>query len=112
MGGESLEAALSALRVHGRIVACGAISSYNDERPRPGPSNLFNFITKRLTMRGLIVSDSLSSRGEFETEVGGYFKTGRLKNKETTVKGIENAVGAFIGLFHGKNLGKMIVELT
>ena len=50
VGGESLEAALSALRVHGRIVARGSISGYNEGRPRPGPSNLFNIITKRLTI--------------------------------------------------------------
>ena len=36
VGGEALEAALSALRVRGRIVACGSISVYNDEKPRPG----------------------------------------------------------------------------
>src|SRR5207248_10942542 len=40
VGGEALEAALSVLRVHGRIIACGSISIYNDEKPRPGPSNL------------------------------------------------------------------------
>src|SRR5208283_1294665 len=57
VGGETLEAALSALRVHGRIIACGAISGYNAETPGRGPSNLFNIITKRLTMKGLIVSD-------------------------------------------------------
>jgi NADPH-dependent curcumin reductase CurA len=50
VGGESLEAALSALRVHGRIVARGSISGYNEGRPRPGPSNPFNIITKRLTI--------------------------------------------------------------
>ena len=66
VGGETLEAALSALRVHGRIIACGAISGYNAETPGRGPSNLFNVITKRLTVRGLIVSDWLDRRGEFE----------------------------------------------
>jgi NADPH-dependent curcumin reductase CurA len=112
VGGETLEAALSALRVHGRIVACGGISGYNEETPRPGPSNLFNFITKRLTMKGLIVSDWLNRHAEFEKEVGGYFQAGALKNKETVVKGIDQAVGAFIGLFHGQNVGKMVVELA
>ena len=52
VGGETLEAALSALRLHGRIIACGAISVYNEEKPLPGPSNLFNMITKRLTIKG------------------------------------------------------------
>jgi NADPH-dependent curcumin reductase CurA len=112
VGGETLEAALSALRVHGRIVACGSISGYNAEKPSPGPSNLFNMIGKRLTMKGLIVSDWLDRRAEFEDEVGGYFKTGKLRNHETVEKGIDRAVGAFIGLFQGRNFGKMIVELA
>ena len=112
VGGKTLEAALSALRVHGRIIACGGISGYNDEKPRPGPSNLFNITTKRLTGKGLMVFDWLDRQCEFEKEVGGYLRSGRLKNKETVVEGIEQAVGAFIGLFEGKNVGKMIVKLA
>ena len=112
VGGETLEAAISALRVHGRIIACGGISGYNEEKPRPGPSNLFNIITKRLTMKGMIVRDWLDRQAEFENEVGGYFKAGKVKHKETVVKGIDKAVGAFIGLFQGQNVGKMVVELA
>jgi len=113
VGGETLEAALSALRVHGRIIACGGISGYNEGNPRPaGPSNLMNIVAKRLTMKGFIVSDWLDRRAEFEQEVGGYFRAGKLKHKETVVKGIDQAVAAFIGLFHGQNIGKMVVELA
>jgi NADPH-dependent curcumin reductase CurA len=112
VGGESLEAALTVLRLHGRIVACGGISGYNAEPPPPGPTNLFNVTTKRLTMKGLIVSDSLNRSGDFENEVGGYFQAGKLRNKETVVEGIDHAVDAFIGLFHGKNTGKMVVKLA
>jgi NADPH-dependent curcumin reductase CurA len=111
VGGETLEAALSALRVHGRIIACGGISGYNDEKPRPGPSNLFNITTKRLTMKGLIVRDWLHRQGEFEKEVGAYLQSGKLKNKETVVEGLDQAEGAFIGLFKGENIGKMVVKL-
>jgi len=111
VGGETLEAALAALRVHGRIIACGGISGYNDDKPRPGPSNLFNMITKRLTMKGFIVSDWLDRQAAFEKEVGGYFRAGKLKNKETVMEGIDNAVDAFLGLFQGKNLGKMVIKL-
>lgn len=112
VGGESLEAALSALRVNGRIIACGGISGYNGTAPRPGPTNLFNMTTKRLTMKGLIVGDWLASKTEFEKEVGGYLRAGRLKDKETVVEGIEKAPAAFIGLFEGENIGKMVVKLT
>ncbi|HEY5996781.1 MAG TPA: NADP-dependent oxidoreductase, partial [Candidatus Deferrimicrobiaceae bacterium] len=83
VGGEALEAALSSLRLHGRIIACGAISTYNNEKPGPGPSNMFNFITKRLTMKGMIVRDWQDRQAEFEKEAGGYFLAGKLKNHET-----------------------------
>jgi NADPH-dependent curcumin reductase CurA len=63
-------------------------------------------------MRGFIVSDWLHRQREFEKEVGGHFRAGRLKNKETVVAGIEHAVGAFIGLFQGRNVGKMVVRLA
>ena len=112
VGGETLEAALSALRVNGRIIACGGIASYNEAKPQPGPANLFNITTKRLTMKGMIVGDWLHRQADFEKEVGGYFRAGKLKNQETVVPGIENAVDAFIGLFAGKNIGKMVVKLA
>jgi NADPH-dependent curcumin reductase CurA len=112
VGGETLQAALSVLRLHGRIIACGAISGYNQDKPQPGPNNLSNIIAKRLTMKGLMVRDWLERRGEFEQEVGDYFRAGKLKSRETVVIGIENAVDAFIGLFAGKNIGKLVVKLV
>ena len=112
VGGETLEAALSAMRVHGRIVACGSISGYNEEKPKPGPNNLFNMIGKRLTMKGMIVGDWMDRRDDFAKEVGGYFRSGNLKNHETVVEGLDKAVEAFIGLFQGQNIGKMIVKLA
>jgi NADPH-dependent curcumin reductase CurA len=112
VGGETLEAALSAMRPRGRIIACGAISVYNDEKPRPGPRNLFNMITKRLTMKGMIVTDWLELGPEFEREMGGYLKIGAVRRKETVVEGIDRAVEAFIGLFSGSNIGKSVVRLA
>lgn len=112
VGGETLEAALSALRVHGRIIACGGISGYNEVKRRPGPSNLMNMTAKRLTMKGLLVFDWMDRRDEFEKEAGGYFRAGKLKNRETVVEGIEKAVDAFLGLFTGQNIGKMVVKLV
>jgi NADPH-dependent curcumin reductase CurA len=39
-------------------------------------------------------------------------RTFTFKNKETVVEGIDHAVDAFLGLFSGKNSGKMVVKLT
>jgi NADPH-dependent curcumin reductase CurA len=112
VGGETLEAAISALKVHGRIIACGGISAYNEKTPGPGPANWFNVTAKRLTIKGMLVRDWLGRQGEFEKEVGGYFRAGKLKSHETVVEGLDQAVGAFIGLFAGKNTGKMVVKLA
>ncbi len=112
VGGDHLEAALSAMRKHGRIVACGAISRYNDETPPLGPRNLSLIIGKRLTIRGFIVSDSLGQMPAFHTEVSGYLAEGRLRAKETVVEGLARAPRAFIDLLRGENIGKMIVKLT
>ena len=112
VGGETLEAALSSLRMNGRIIACGGIASYNEAKPQSGPANLFNMTTKRLTMKGMIVGDWIHRQADFEKEVGGYYRAGKLKNHETVVEGIDQAVGAFIGLFEGRNLGKMVVKMT
>ena len=112
VGGDSLEAALAPMRVHGRIIACGGISGYNEEKPLPGPANLFNITTKRLTMKGLIIGDWLSHQLEFQHEVSGHLRSGKVRHMETVVKGIGKAASAFLGLFDGKNVGKMVVDLS
>jgi NADPH-dependent curcumin reductase CurA len=63
-------------------------------------------------MKGFIVRDWLDRQAEFETEVGDYFRAGKLKNRETVVFGIDKAVDAFLGLFQGHNVGKMVVKLA
>jgi hypothetical protein len=60
----------------------------------------------------MIVGDWLDRRGEFEKEVGGYVQSGQVKNKETIVEGIDQAVGAFLGLFDGQNISKRVVKLA
>lgn len=62
-------------------------------------------------MEGLMVFDWMDRQAEFLKEAGGYYKAGQLKHKETVVEGIDQAVPAFIGLFQGQNVGKMVVKL-
>jgi NADPH-dependent curcumin reductase CurA len=111
VGGSTLEEALAALRVRGRIVACGSISGYNDERPRPGPRNLFLVVTKRLRMEGYIISDHYDRFPAFLAEMGPWVRGGAVRYRETIVDGIEAAPRAFIGLLDGENVGKMLVRV-
>ena len=111
VGGEHLEAAIGALRPHGRAALCGAISQYNSESPALGPRNLGLLIGKRLTLRGFLVGDHLESQPAFLAEVGGWLAEGRIRLAETVFDGVENAPAAFIGLMRGENLGKMLVRV-
>jgi hypothetical protein len=111
VGGDHLEAALACMREHGRIAACGAISRYNDEAPAPGPRNLFLFVTRRLTMRGFIISDHGKETGAFLSEVMPLVQGARIKARETVVEGLEQAPQAFLDLFAGANTGKMVVKI-
>jgi NADPH-dependent curcumin reductase CurA len=111
VGGEHLEAAIGALRNHGRVVACGSISRYNDAEPTPGPRNLFMVVTKRLRLQGYIISDHGDRFGEFARQATEWVREGRLQYRETIVEGIENAPSAFLGLLRGENIGKMLVAV-
>ncbi|UXY31056.1 NADP-dependent oxidoreductase [Streptomyces sp. HUAS TT20] len=111
VGGDHLQAAIGALNVHGRAALCGAIAQYNATEPAPGPRNLALAIGKRLTLRGLLVSDHNDLQQQFVQEVGGWIREGRLHYEETVVEGIENNVEAFLGMLRGDNTGKMIVTL-
>ena len=48
---------------------CGAISGYNAVEPQPGPRNMFMLVTKKLSLRGFIVSDHTDLHGEFIAKV-------------------------------------------
>ena len=111
VGGGQLEGALSALRPFGRVIACGAISRYNDERPEPGPRNIGFMVTKRLRLQGFIVSDHNERFADFLREVGPWVAEGKLQCRETVLDGIENVPAAFAGLFRGDNTGKMLVRV-
>ena len=111
VGGEHLEAALGAARMHGRIALCGAIAQYNATEPTPGPRNLALAIGKRLTLRGFIVGDYASRQAEFIAEMAPWLAEGKVVAGETVVQGLERTPEAFISLFSGANTGKMVVNL-
>lgn len=111
VGGDHLEAAISAMGDFGRIAACGAVAGYNDEAPAPGPRNLMMLVSKRLTLRGFIVSDHREAASEFYRRAGDWVASGDLVWRETVVDGIDEAVPGFLGMLDGANTGKMLVRL-
>ncbi|MFB2735366.1 NADP-dependent oxidoreductase [Shewanella mangrovisoli] len=111
VGGAHLEAALNVLNEYGRIPVCGMIADYNAQAPVLGPSNLLAINTKKLTMQGFIVMDYFDQFEEFIAQMAQWLQAGKVKSEETVYQGLDQAAEAFIGLFEGKNKGKMLVKL-
>ena len=113
VGGEHLEAAIGAFRVHGRAALCGSISTYNATTAPPGPRNLGLMVGRRLTLRGFLVGDHADLRSEFVTAVSGWLRDGAVQARETTYAGLDSAVDAFLDmLLRGGNTGKAVVRLA
>ncbi|MGU5661935.1 NADP-dependent oxidoreductase [Aeromonas sanarellii] len=109
VGGAMLDAALNHMALHGRIVLCGLIEQYNGQGS--GPRNLAQVIRKRILIQGLLVSDHWQHYGEFLAEAIPAFEAGALQAEETVSTGLASMPQAFIGLFEGRNIGKMLVKL-
>ncbi|HEX4711157.1 NADP-dependent oxidoreductase [Phenylobacterium sp.] len=111
VGGSHLEAALNNARLFARFAICGMISIYNATKPEPGPSNLAQLIGRNIRMEGFIVSHHFGMMPQYIADLSNWVAEGKVTWKETVFDGIEKAPDAFIGLFKGENLGKMLVKL-
>jgi hypothetical protein len=111
VGGDHLEAALSAARPLARFALCGMISQYNglDRGPRIG--TLINVVGKQLRLQGFVQAAHSDMAPAFIVDMSTWIAEGKVTWRETIEEGIENAPAAFLKLFTGENIGKMLVKL-
>ncbi len=116
VGGKVFEAVVPLLNNYARVPVCGVISQYNASSSDPGtnwvPALMRSVLSKRITMRGFIVSDFYSRRDEFSKEMVPWLKEGRVKYREHVIEGLENAPRGLIGLLRGENFGKALVRVA
>ena len=116
VGGKVLDSVLPLLNDFARIPVCGIISAYNSTELPSGPnlipSLMRSILVKRLTFRGFIVWDFANQEKEALQQLAKWIKQGKLHYLEDIVDGLENAPEAFIGLFDGKNFGKLVVRVN
>ena len=112
VGGEILDAALSRLAMHARIVICGAISQYNNTEPVRGPANYLSLLVHRASMKGMVVFDYAARYAEAAAEMAGWMRQGKLKTREDIVEGLENFPEALLKLFKGENTGKLVLKVA
>lgn len=111
VGGPVSYGVLSHINSYGRVVVCGTISNYNDVQPAVADDLLPLVVYKFLSIRGFLIADFASRFPEGIAKLGGWLTEGRLHYAETTEQGFDKLPGAFLGLFGGKNEGKMIVKV-
>jgi NADPH-dependent curcumin reductase CurA len=115
VGGFILNETLRRLNLHGRVVLCGAISSYNVEDPRSNqvvaPTNYMSLIPLRAKIQGFIVTDYARQFKEAKQEMAQWLSQGKLKFKEDVRDGLDRAPEHLKALFHGGNTGKLIVKV-
>ena len=111
VGGKILDAALSKLRMHARVVICGAISQYNNKSKIDGPSNYLSLLVTRSTMQGMVVMDYTKKFGEAAKQMGMWMHEGKLKSREDIYNGIENFYETYNRLFTGDKKGKLVLKV-
>lgn len=110
VGGEITEAVVANLDYKARIALCGQISQYNNTRITVGTSILGTLLTKSVMLQGFIVSNYNDRFAEARTNLTNWLTEGKLRYTETIVEGFDKLPEAFLGLFAGRNLGKMLVK--
>ena len=112
VGGDILDLALSMLRLHARVVICGAISQYNNTTPVKGPANYLSLLVNRARMEGIVVFDNAAHYAEAAREMAGWLRAGQLATPKVQVEhGVENFVPALLKLFSGANFGKLLLAV-
>jgi NADPH-dependent curcumin reductase CurA len=117
VGGEILELMLQRMKRHGRISACGAVSTYNNLQGA-GIKNWFEIITNRLEVKGFIVTDAIEAgkTGPMIQKIVEKIKEGKIKigaDSETVVPTkFEDIPKTWTMLFSGGNQGKLVTEIV
>ena len=114
VGGAVFEAVFPLLNPFARVPVCGLIAHYNDIEAKPpkwAAAMMRQVLTKRLTIRGFIVSDFAARHGDFLRDMSTWVREGKVKYKEFVTEGLDSAPEAFMGLLKGVNFGKQLVRV-
>ena len=111
MGGPTLDAALSHLRVGARVVICGRISQ-TASASLYGVRNLGLLIGKRARMQGFVVFDYHDRYHEARSWLAAQLRAGRLQQRLHVINGLQRAPQGLGMLFRGENHGKLVVKVA
>ncbi len=112
VGGQTMDAGIGVMKVHGRIVSAGFISGYGAGSSAPPCTQMGGIVFKRLDLRGFLLADFDDRRDDGLRTLGAMLREGRLTLIEHIYEGIETAPEAFCSLFGDAPPGKKLVRVN
>jgi NADPH-dependent curcumin reductase len=114
-GGPIFESVFPLFNTFARIPVCGLMAQFFPAALAPSALQVTQLLrqclTKRLTLRGFLVTDFENRRAAFERDMSTWLQQGRLRYREDIVDGLPNAPTAFVGMLRGDNFGKCLVRV-
>ena len=111
-GGFVTESVWPLLNRRARVVVCGQIANYNRAAPKI-EDHLRMVLFKEVRVEGFLVSAMKMDRwNDFFLQMAQWSKEGTVVQRTTVMEGFEKTIDAFLGLFSGTNIGKMIVKVA
>lgn len=111
VGGDITDAVIQHINMNARIAVCGQIALYNEVNLTTGLRFLPYILANSALMRGFLVSNYKEYFPKALNQLMSWVQEGKLKYTETVIDGFDQLPEAFIGLFTGKNTGKMMVRV-
>lgn len=122
VGGFITESVWDVLADKARVLICGQIAVYNEDNMNLGGMDknkgaaqlkqnymLHQLIYREISVLGFLVSN-FKDRRYFQRTMKKWIIEGKIKARETVVHGFDQLPRAFVGLFKGSNIGKMVVR--
>ena len=112
VGGDILDAAILNLCKGARIVACGAISQYNEVSSTVHKIDYLPILFSSSRLEGFVILDYQHRYSEGICQMSEWLESGVIKNKEDIYEGIEEFPNVLLKLFNGENFGKLVLKVN
>jgi NADPH-dependent curcumin reductase CurA len=115
VGGEQLQAAVSAAREGARFVLVGALSGQlakqGTGRIAPVVLDSFQVLLKKITLRGYSADDDPEAHAEWTNQFGNWLRSESIVFPHVVLNGIEQGPEAIQKVAEGRYFGTVIVEI-
>ncbi|XP_070553434.1 prostaglandin reductase 2-like isoform X2 [Ptychodera flava] len=115
VGGDITNAVIKHMNPNSHIILCGTISTYNSDLPYPPPlpDDVQQVVeSQNITRDRFLVINYIEKFPKSIKQLSQWYKSGKLKVRETIEGGLANCPKAFISMMNGGNTGKQIVHIA